>query len=90
MPPADERAGKISLTRHGVGMKPALAAEEILALRERLTLSRAVFARAQRANIPTPENGEQGRGQYPGTPLPPYSGELPGYGGAADGDFVGA
>ena len=60
---ADERAGKITLTRHGVDRKPSLAvtAEEILALRERLTLSRAVFARAQRVNIPTPENGEQGR-----------------------------
>lgn len=37
------------------------AAGEILALRERLNLSRAVFARALRTNVRTVENWEQGR-----------------------------
>ncbi len=60
---ADERAGKITLTRHAVDIKPTptVTAEEILALRERLNLSRAVFARALRTNVRTVENWEQGR-----------------------------
>ena len=40
---------------------PTVTAEEILALRERLNLSRAVFARALRTNVRTVENWEQGR-----------------------------
>ena len=60
---ADERVGKITLTRHAVDIKPTptVTAEEILALRERLNLSRAVFARALRTNVRTVENWEQGR-----------------------------
>ena len=40
---------------------PTVTAEEILALRERLNLSRAVFARTLRINVRTVENCEQGR-----------------------------
>ena len=60
---ADERVGKITLTRHAVDIKPTptVTAEEILALRERLNLSRAVFARALRTHVRTVENWEQGR-----------------------------
>ena len=38
-----------------------VTAEELLALRERLHLSRAVFARCLRTNLRTLENWEQGR-----------------------------
>ena len=60
---ADERAGKITLTRHTIDVKPTpvVTAEEILALRERLNISRAVFARTLRTNVRTLENWEQGR-----------------------------
>ncbi len=60
---ADERAGKITLARHPLEVKPAPAvtADQILALRQRLNLSRAVFARALRTNERTLENWEQGR-----------------------------
>lgn len=51
------------LTRHLVEIKPppAVTAGEILALRERLNLSCAVFARTLRTNVRTLENWEQGR-----------------------------
>jgi len=44
---AEQRQGKRTLRTHDVEMKPApeLAAAELVALRERLHLSRAVFAR---------------------------------------------
>lgn len=60
---ADERAGKLTLRTHEVKMKPApdVTAEELLALRERLNLSRSVFARYLRTNPRTLENWEQGR-----------------------------
>ena len=60
---ADDRAGKITLTCHPLEVKPAPAvtADEILALRQRLNLSRAVFARTLRTNERTLENWEQGR-----------------------------
>lgn len=60
---ADERAGKITLARHPLEVKPAPAvtADQILALRQSLNLSRAVFARALRTNERTLENWEQGR-----------------------------
>lgn len=60
---ADERAGKITLARHPVDVKPmpVVTAGEILALRQRLNLSRAVFARYLRTNVRTLENWEQGR-----------------------------
>ena len=60
---ADERTGKRTLRTHEVEMKPApkVSADELLALRERLHLSRPVFARYLRTNSRTLENWEQGR-----------------------------
>ena len=60
---AEERAGKRTLRTHEVAALPALkiSAEELLALRERLHLSRPVFARYLRTNPRTLENWEQGR-----------------------------
>ncbi|MDI1277822.1 MAG: helix-turn-helix domain-containing protein [Methylobacter sp.] len=60
---AEQRQGKRTLRTHDVEMKPApeLAAAELVALRERLHLSRAVFARYLRTNPRTLENWEQGR-----------------------------
>jgi len=59
----DERAGKRTLRTHAVEMKPApdVSANELMALRERLHLSRPVFARYLRTNPRTLENWEQGR-----------------------------
>jgi putative transcriptional regulator len=42
---------------------PSLGAAELIALRERLNLSRALFARYLRTNPRTLENWEQGRAQ---------------------------
>ena len=58
-----ERSGKITLKRHDVDVKPApeVSAEEVLVLRKKLNLSRAVFARYLRINVRTLENWEQGR-----------------------------
>ena len=58
-----ERAGKVTLRTHDVAMSlpPALTAAELVALRERLNLSRPVFARYLRTNARTLENWEQGR-----------------------------
>ena len=60
---AEERTGKRSLRTHAVEILPAaeVSAEELLALRERLRLSRPVFARYLRTNPRTLENCEQGR-----------------------------
>ncbi|MGZ4970647.1 MAG: helix-turn-helix domain-containing protein [Methylobacter sp.] len=60
---AEQRQGKRTLRTHEVEMKPApeLVAAELVALRERLHLSRAVFARYLRTNPRTLENWEQGR-----------------------------
>jgi putative transcriptional regulator len=60
---ADERAAKRTLRTHEVSMKPApeVSADELLALRERLHLSRPVFASYLRTNPRTLENWEQGR-----------------------------
>ncbi len=60
---ADERAGKRTLRTHEVSMKPTpeVSANELLALRERLHLSRPVFASYLRTNPRTLENWEQGR-----------------------------
>lgn len=60
---AEERAGKRTLRTHAVALKPApeVGAQELLALRERLHLSRPVFARYLRTNPRTLENWEQGR-----------------------------
>ncbi len=58
-----EREGKITLKQCTVEKKPALTItpEELLRLRERLHLSRPVFARYLRTNERTLENWEQGR-----------------------------
>ncbi len=57
------RKGKRTLRTHKVEVKPAseVTAEELLALRERLHLSRQVFAHYLRTNPRTVENWEQGR-----------------------------
>ena len=60
---AQARRGKRTLRTHAVEIKPApkVAARELIALRERLHLSRAVFAHYLRTNPRTLENWEQGR-----------------------------
>jgi len=60
---AEERAGKRTLRTHTVDIKPVpeLSPKDLLALRERLHLSRPVFARYLRTNARTLENWEQGR-----------------------------
>jgi putative transcriptional regulator len=60
---SDERQKKITLRTHEVQAKvaPEVSASQVLALRERLHLSRAVFARYLRTNPRTLENWEQGR-----------------------------
>jgi putative transcriptional regulator len=57
------RAGKVTLRQHPMEIKPVLqvTAGELVALRERMNLSRAVFARHLRTNPRTLENWEQGR-----------------------------
>lgn len=60
---ADARTGKRTLRTHEVAIKPTpeVGANELMALRERLHLSRPVFARYLRTNPRTLENWEQGR-----------------------------
>lgn len=60
---ADARLGKQTLRTYEVQARPApeVAAGELLALRERLHLSRPVFAHYLRTNPRTLENWEQGR-----------------------------
>lgn len=60
---ADERKGKTTLRTYEIESKPVpeVSAEELLALRERLHLSRSVFASYLRTNPRTLENWEQGR-----------------------------
>lgn len=57
------REGKITLRQHVVEKKPTptITPEELLNLREKLHLSRTVFARYLRTNERTLENWEQGR-----------------------------
>lgn len=57
------RKGKITLREHVVEIKPAIkiTPEELFSLREKLHLSRTVFARYLRTNERTLENWEQGR-----------------------------
>jgi len=59
----DQREGKRTLRTHAVELHPApeITAEELLALRERLNLSRPVFAHYLRTKPRTLENWEQGR-----------------------------
>ena len=58
-----ERAGKRTLRTHKVAAKPikAITPDELIRLRERLKLSRPVFATCLRTNPRTLENWEQGR-----------------------------
>jgi putative transcriptional regulator len=60
---SSERVGKHTLRTHEVILQPPaeIDAGELLALRERLHLSRPVFARYLRTNPRTLENWEQGR-----------------------------
>lgn len=60
---AAERQGKITLRTHAVEKKavPKVTAKELVRVREKLNLSRAVFARCLRTNVRTIENWEQGR-----------------------------
>ena len=60
---AEERKGKLTLRRYQAGPAPAVevSAQELVALRQRLHLSRGVFARYLRTNPRTLENWEQGR-----------------------------
>ena len=60
---ADERAGKRTLRTHKLEAQPVpeVSAEELVTLRERLHLSRPVFAGYLRTNPRTLENWEQGR-----------------------------
>jgi putative transcriptional regulator len=57
------REGKITLRQHVVEKKPApsITPAELMMLREKLHLSRTVFARYLRTNERTLENWEQGR-----------------------------
>lgn len=57
------REGKLTLREHIVEKKPAptISPEELLNLREKLHMSRSVFARYLRTNERTLENWEQGR-----------------------------
>lgn len=60
---AAERVGKLTLRKVKVQAKPvpALTPADVVALRERLHLSRPVFAHYLRTNPRTLENWEQGR-----------------------------
>ncbi|WP_426214819.1 helix-turn-helix domain-containing protein [Pseudomonas sp. DWRC2-2] len=60
---ADERQGKVTLRTHKVHLNHLgpLTAEEVVAVRQQLNLSRAVFAMYLRTNTRTLENWEQGR-----------------------------
>lgn len=58
-----QRQGMRTLRTHDVPLRPApqVAPAEVLRLRRRMKLSRAVFARYLRTNVRTLENWEQGR-----------------------------
>jgi len=60
---ADERQGKITLRAHKVQLPRLvpITAEEVVAIRQQLNLSRSVFAMYLRTNTRTLENWEQGR-----------------------------
>jgi putative transcriptional regulator len=60
---SNARTGKQTLRTHEVDLKPAreVTASELIALRERLHMSRPVFAGYLRTNPRTLENWEQGR-----------------------------
>ncbi len=58
-----EREGKLTLHAHTIEKKPAIiiSPAELVSLREKLHMSRTVFARYLRTNERTLENWEQGR-----------------------------
>jgi putative transcriptional regulator len=60
---ATARKGKRTLRTHVVEYRPApeLAPEDLVRIREKLKLSRALFAAYLRTNVRTLENWEQGR-----------------------------
>lgn len=60
---ADERQGKRTLKTHAVVLRatPRITPRQLVALREELNLSRALFAAYLRTNVRTLENWEQGR-----------------------------
>ncbi|MDI2590864.1 transcriptional regulator [Pseudomonas sp. 681] len=62
---ADERQGKVTLRTHKVKLPKLvpITAEEVVAIRQQLNLSRSVFAMYLRTNTRTLENWEQGRAQ---------------------------
>ena len=60
---ADQRKGKVTLRTTQLEIKPAVevSANDLRAIREKLNLSRPVFASYLRTNPRTLENWEQGR-----------------------------
>jgi len=60
---AASRKGKVTLRTHAVEFKaaPEITPKELVRAREKLRLSRAVFAAYLRTNVRTVENWEQGR-----------------------------
>ncbi|MHC5350848.1 helix-turn-helix domain-containing protein [Metapseudomonas furukawaii] len=60
---ADERQGKVTLRSHKVQLPELceVSSEELVAIRQKLNLSRPVFAMYLRTNPRTLENWEQGR-----------------------------
>ena len=60
---AGARLGKRTLRTHAVEFKPApqVSPKELIRVRERLKISRALFAVYLRTNVRTLENWEQGR-----------------------------
>ncbi|MBV6824853.1 DNA-binding transcriptional regulator [Pseudomonas sp. PD9R] len=62
---ADERQSKVTLRTHKVKLPKLvpITAEEVVAIRQQLNLSRSVFAMYLRTNTRTLENWEQGRAQ---------------------------
>ena len=60
---AEARAGKRTLRTHAIAVQPApeLTPDHLIRLRQRLGLSRPLFAGYLRTNVRTLENWEQGR-----------------------------
>jgi putative transcriptional regulator len=60
---AEQRNGKRTLRTHSVEYKPAptITPDELVRVREKLKISRALFAVYLRTNVRTLENWEQGR-----------------------------
>lgn len=60
---SEARTGKLTLRSHRVAFEALapLAPDELITLRQRLNMSRAVFASYLRTNARTLENWEQGR-----------------------------